>query len=605
MEDNIVIFDIETWGRSSDGKPNPEVDTLKYCGFKLPSGEYLIYSDKQISAIQSVFSRYKVFSGHNIFEYDIPILKRAGIDFYTRNKPVFIDTYVIASKRMESMMGYKGLGNGMKSLRFLAELFKLPSQKGDFDYNLLKKPYLTSEEYEDMKKYLIGDLDTSEALLNYFIDFFSGFRDMMSPENVRTYKWLTSSSGSNSYKVICFKAGIPELYNDNSEKSTFKAAISWTNPKIKYAENVYCFDFASLYPHMMVGGNLFSTVEKSDDAWHGGSGVYKSIEEDTKNGIRGYYSKDKGKVEQAIQDLYNYRVLLKKKMKNLDRYSDEYKTLDRKQYAVKITINTAYGISGNPRFKQVYDLNRANDITAMARASITHAKDIFTKSGYEILYQHTDSLYIIDRFDNPDRIKDLAKQITEEQKKYFNIPIDTHNFEFEEYYKKMWLVQGDDNNNIKNRNIRVTEDDKVKFTGIKMQSLSTSQLAKKTFWTYITPALVNGKKDLYFDPMLLKKYLKDISKEEPKLLEVRKKVWSLDAYKSKTSIQYQISERYGEGVHNLIANGYIGVGKSKKYCTREELEKSFGDKWLDAVDYSAYLRDLSEFIKPELRKKLK
>jgi len=602
MTEGVVIYDIETWVRGSDGKPNAELDTLKYCGFKLPSGEYLIYNEHQVNAIQSVFDRYTAFSGHNIFEYDNPILKRVGINFYNRHKPTFVDTYVIASKRMQSMMGYKGVGMGMKSLRFLAELFNLPSKKGVFDYDILKKPYLSSDEYDLMKEYLIGDLDTSEALLNYFMDFFSGYKDLMSPEDIRTFKWLTSSSGSNSYKVLCHQAGVPELYTEHPVKSTFQAAISWTNPKLNFAKDVYCFDFASLYPHMMIGGNLFS---KDPNGWHGGSGVYKSIEEDTKNGIRGYYSKTAGVMENSIKNLYTLRVSIKKQMKKLDRNSIEYKRLDRKQYAIKITINTAYGICGNPRFLQVYDLDRANDITAMSRASITHAKKTFEDAGYIIIYQHTDSLYIVDRFENGDRIKEISKQITREQLKSFNIPIESHNFEFEEHFKRLWLVQGDDGKNIKNRNIKITDSDEVKFTGIKMVNLGISELAKKVFWEYIAPSLVKGKVDLFFDPLLLKKYLKDISKEDYSLLDVRKKVWNINSYKSKTSMQYQIAQRYGEGIHYLIANGYIGSGKSKKYCKMEELKKAFGDKWLDAVDYSAYLRDLSEFIKPELRKKLK
>ena len=75
-----IIVDIET---DTHGKaPNPEKDDLKYCGIRLPNGNKLIYSEKQIDAIQRTLNRFKYVVGHNFKDYDKPILERFGVTFY-------------------------------------------------------------------------------------------------------------------------------------------------------------------------------------------------------------------------------------------------------------------------------------------------------------------------------------------------------------------------------------------------------------------------------------------------------------------------------------------------------------------------------------------
>jgi hypothetical protein len=79
------------------------------------------------------------------------------------------------------------------------------------------------------------------------------------------------------------------------------------------------------------------------------------------------------------------------------------------------------------------------------------------------------------------------------------------------------------------------------------------------------------------------------------LIQIRYEVGPISQYeKSQTGIHYQISKQYGPGVHFLIPNNRIGVGKGKKYCTLQE----FKDNGLrfDNIDLDNVWSELNYFI---------
>jgi hypothetical protein len=119
--------------------------------------------------------------------------------------------------------------------------------------------------------------------------------------------------------------------------------------------------------------------------------------------------------------------------------------------------------------------------------------------------------------------------------------------------------------------------------------------------------------DEYIKPKIIKELAINFTEEElkNKLMEFltenillgasEYKVSDKDSYKIKTSIHYQISEKYGEGRHLLIANtAGIGVGKAKdtkkykgvRHCSLED----FKTNNLTAVNIE--LRNLMSYLKP-------
>lgn len=205
------IADVETEvvGNSID----PEKDKLKYIGFKNHLGNKVVFhypTDKV--KIQKTFSFFKYIVGHNIKEYDKIVLERHGFKF--DYKQVFIDTLEISNNRLKQML-YLDIDD--KSLGNLCEVFKLQHKKSDFDYDLLAKDKLEGKEYDWMVEYLYGDLDSTDDLFQHYYNMFIGFRELMNAKDQERMSWLTSSSGTVAYKVICYHAGLPEEYNDDAE----------------------------------------------------------------------------------------------------------------------------------------------------------------------------------------------------------------------------------------------------------------------------------------------------------------------------------------------------------------------------------------------------
>lgn len=617
-----LVMDIET--ATVGSKPNKEVDKLRYVGFKLPNGKNMVFHYSQKESIQNIISMYPVIIGHNIkdrmykhFEmgYDVHIMERYGFNFFTKNhkRITFIDTQEIIEKRAKSMMGLD-LVLGQFSLKYLSQYFNLKSKKGEFDYNLLQKESLKGEEYILMKEYLESDLNVTYQLFMYLYNFFSGFIEFCKPKDKVTFKWLTSSSGSLAYKIICFQAGLPEVYKKESVRARKQFKGGYVSlPERDYASGeIYCVDFSSLYPHMFIGGNLYSKYKpqeitgglfpKENDYWDGGE-IYGV----GKNKIQGKYSRKQGKIESTLKKFYDLRVQIKKDMKKLGKKTDEYKYLNKKQYAIKILINTMYGISGSECFSSVYDLQTASDCTAMARTSIIYARGKLLEHGYDVIYSDTDSAYVVDVFKDKKRLESICRAISKKQINSFNIKIDSHDFEIENKkpFKKMWFFKNDKGRYNKKHYMIQTFDDEIKVKGLKIIKGDCSSLSKKVFKDYIIPHFKASEGDFYITPTKLLQWIKSVAESENKLLEKRYRVNDKSSYKSMSCIQAQISMRYGAGEHYLIDNKYIGAGKNKKKATLKELKRSFGEEWLKAVNLNEYLKELNAFVKPNQRKKYK
>lgn len=606
-----LVFDIETYAPGDS--PDPEVDHLRYVGFRLPNGRKFTfhYSNKQ--AIQNMLSSYPILVGHNIktrkyktmsMGYDVRVMERHGFEFKTHSgkRHILVDTQEIIEKRAKSMM-YLDFGRGQLNLRYLANYFNLEVKKGEFDFHKLKAQRLTGDDYRELVEYLEGDLDTTFYLYKHLYDFFSGFMELMSPKDIHSMKWLTASSGSTAYKIICFQATLPELYRDYEECKKLKT-VKYTGgyvalPKQDYVEGVIReVDFASLYPNMFMGGNLYSPAE---EGWTGGE-----IYGEGPDAIKGTYSRTPGKIESVIQTLFLTRQEIKSVMKQMKREgrqdTEEYAHLDRKQLAIKICINTMYGISGSPKFVSVYNITTASDCTAMARTSEKHAGRTLEKHGYKLLYGDTDSWYILDPFKDEDRLKNLCKAISKKQTTSFNVPTKTHDFELGDKIKRMWFFRGDDGKFIKKHYMYEKEDGTIVKKGIRLVKGDCSEISRLVYKERLESHLRDAGEDFYLPPQLLLEWVKDVSEGNYGLLTKRYRVRSLTSYKSTTSIQAQIAFRYGPGEHYLVPNYAVGAGKSKRYAQIEELRKAFGDKWIDVVDYTTFLGDLKNFVNPRDRK---
>jgi|ETNvirnome_2_300_1030623.scaffolds.fasta_scaffold00052_42 DNA polymerase elongation subunit (family B) len=536
-----LVFDIET--DVVGAKPNPLKDKFRFMGaYEVEAKIYHFVETKE--EVINLLKKHKVIIGYNSKEYDEPILKRHGMFPY---RHLHIDLFEVIKKRAEVL----GCKNESKSMRNMAKFFDLKQVKSELDYNLLKKYNLLKHEYEEIKAYTLVDIRITYELFQKLCEFFEPFKGFMSNYDKSNYKWLTSSISVYSYKVICNAVGLKERYNDNVEHKGYKGGFVAEPIKAEEHDDIYCFDFNSLYPHNMIQGNLFSHSCKccrEDEKWKGNN-LFPLV--------GGYCSKRLGDIERKIHKIYCMRKELKKNN-------------DKREYALKIVINTLYGLTGNPVFESLYNYKAAHDCTLIGRESIKLARKKFIDSGYYVLYSDTDSVYLKDVFKDKDRLLMVKESIIKEIKNNLPFPIITFDMGIDEEIKHIWFFKKNDKF-LKKHYMFVTNKGKLKVKGLPMIKNDSSKIGYKIFNKYMNERVIKG--DIKFTYEEIKNWLYNELTEDILIAARKFNVNEFDYYKNPNQLQAQISKEHGTGVHILLPNKYLGVGKSVRYCTVEEFKK--------------------------------
>jgi DNA polymerase elongation subunit (family B) len=535
----MLIFDIET---QTFGKPNPKKDVFKYMGaYSYIDKKYYFLDDKD--EVKELLKRHKIIVGFNSYHYDEPIMKRCGcwVGGHTH-----LDLYKIIKKRSNLLR----CENESKSLRNLAKFFGMKVQKGEMDYELLNKPAISQEEFYTIKEYTLKDIEVTKELFEYIYNFFEPFKEYLSKYDQDRFKWLTTSTGAYAYKVICNMTGIEEEYSDIREGERYKGGYVSLPTQAEEHDDILCYDFNSLYPHCFIQANLYShscNCCKEEDKWTGNE-MFP---------VTGKYCiKTQGKIEKLLLEMYKKRQVYKKDN-------------DRREYVIKIIINTMYGISGSPLFKNLYSYKTASDCTLIARRSTKFARKKFQSAGYEVLYSDTDSVYLKDPFKDPERLKFIKKHIVDTIKKNLPFPAETFDMGVDDEIKHIWFFKKNDKF-LKKFYIYVTEGGKVKVKGLPMIKNDSSKVGYHVFKKYMLESVKQGV--IKFDYENVKLWVDNELRLNLDYVVRTYKVNSFETYKNESQLQAQISKKYGAGVHYLIANKKVGVGKGCRYCTREEFK---------------------------------
>ena len=534
-----LIFDIET---VTFGKPDPNKDKFRFMGaYEIETDTYHFIEDHD--EVKNLFKKHKIIIGFNSKHYDEPILKRAGLMPY---RHIHIDLREVIKKR-EMILGCK---NEAKSLDNMAKFFDLQQSKSTLDYNLLKKESLSKSEYELIKEYTLQDIKVTTELFNKLCDFFKSFKKYLNKYDQSTYKWLTSSVSVYTYKVICNKLNIKEEYNDDVEHKGYMGGDVSEPIQKEEHENIYCFDFNSLYPHIMIQANLFSykcNCCTDKEKWKGNE-LFPIIGR--------YCLKKHGNTEKIVIEIYDERTQLKKNN-------------DPAQYALKLVINTLYGLTGNPVFKSLYKYESAHDCTLIGRESIKLARQMFKDAGYNVLYSDTDSIYLKDNYIDLSRLLLIKNSIIKKIKNNLPFPVATFDMSVDEEIKHIWFFKKNDRF-LKKHYVYVNSKDELIIKGLPMIKNDSSKIGYNIFKKHMKEQIIQGK--LNFSYNQIKDWLYELLKNNIDEVTRKFKVNSFESYKTENQLQAQIAKRYGEGIHLLLPNKYIGVGQSIRYCTIEEFD---------------------------------
>ncbi len=160
------------------------------------------------------------------------------------------------------------------------------------------------------------------------------------------------------------------------------------SPKPGLHDNIAVLDFKSMYPNIMLTYNLSPDTYVAPGEPEPESGVYVAPElgHRFRKSPSGFYT-------EALTYLINLRNLIRKRMKTVNPKTVEYRVLDAKQKAVKITTNAAYGYAGWVGARW-YIKPVAEAASAWGRHMILAAEKMAENAGILVVYGDTDSLFI-------------------------------------------------------------------------------------------------------------------------------------------------------------------------------------------------------------------
>jgi len=220
-------------------------------------------------------------------------------------------------------------------------------------------------------------------------------------------------------------------------------------------ENVVCLDFASMYPSIMIAYNISpDTLNGSDDCFVAPEVGHK------------FRKQPDGFFKRILQMLIQRRREIKKKMKELDYDSPEYRLLNIKQATLKVLTNSFYGYTGW-NMARWYCRECAEATTAWGRHFIKTSARIAEEMGFRVLYGDTDSIFV--KKDNLG-FKELEKEVRKLIKRLSKeLPVQ---IEIEDFYTTTFFVE-------KKRYAGLTIDGRVVVKGLEVRRGDWCELAKK------------------------------------------------------------------------------------------------------------------------------
>ena len=265
------------------------------------------------------------------------------------------------------------------------------------------------------------------------------------------------------------------------------------------------------------------------------------------------------------------------------------------------TGQSHYGTTGNPVFKSMYNRNTASDCTSIVRTWMKKLAQSLTEGGYECLYGFTDSIFVLvpEGLTKNELMTDVNNFLIEATS-HLPFPMDTFKMEVEEEIKMIWFIA-------KNCYLFVTKANEIKYKSTLLNT-NTPKAVMKLFENYMKPIMIE-KLEIPFTKKDLEEHLKLILEADTELGAQEYKVNDLSDYKVETSLQYQISKRYGAGRHFLIPNRKgIGIGKEKdskkrrglRYCNLKEFkEANLKTSDIELSHLLLHLKAFYEYNKPK------
>ena len=532
---------------------------------------------------------------YNGNKFDIPVLMNSANKLFKYESSIMgkhLDLYDVVTAR-EQTFGVKFL-DGF-SLDAVCKTLGLSRKQDDFDYKLLYKEYdeLTSQEVELIEKYLTQDINITYELYQFIEDMYAPLAEFLPKKDVKRKNYIKSSMGAMTYKIVCHMSGLEPLYSgDDGSGEGYKGGHVFTPIREETTGNIKVVDFTSAYPHAYMQGNLYTkctgcTQGDCEFRFTGGTTPDGHVLE-----LQGKYCTKYGMgvKERVIQKLFLMRLDAKTKIKNGE---GDVNYLQKLQHALKIVINTIYGISGAPKFLNTYDVDTAADCTRICRFNLIYMHSMLGDFGHECLYGDTDSLFLNCYEDVTDDIlQGHLDTVLKNLKSIYPFPQDTFKIDIEYSLDFVGFFK-DDHGFKKKRYIMVFTDGSVKAKGIGMVVRRDCSKLSRKIWDDHAQQYISEHMTHKIPSHVIDVWVSDLVEADITIAGTEFNAKPLDHYNGMSSIHAQISKELGEGKHTLIKNVRgVGIGGGVKYATLEQAD-GFKVRDLDLTRVWSELSDVT------------
>ncbi len=253
-------------------------------------------------------------------------------------------------------------------------------------------------------------------------------------------------------------------------------------------DNIAVLDFRGLYPSIICSYNIDpGTLVKGNDADNANlnpDNVFVSPSGAV------FLKEPKGLVPYVLDYLIDFRSVIKKKLKVLDKDSDEYKMLLARSTAIKVVSNSFYGYLAYAR-SRYYSRECGESVTAYGRKHITETIEKAERSGFKVLYADTDSTFLLMENNNKDDVLKFMKEVNAALPEKMEL-------ELEGFFPRGVFVSkkgAGGEKGAKKKYALLGEDGRIKIRGFELVRRDWSAIAKNTQRAVLEAILKDGSKE--------------------------------------------------------------------------------------------------------------
>lgn len=514
----IGAFDLETYckKRFSDSAKD-EIITASY----VDESEKVVYSTKKIShknavkvenekeLIEKLVEKINqkdldIICTYNGDSFDFPYLRERGKKLGVKVKigadgsePKFMRKGIESAARVTGRQHLDVYQMVRILSRFgIVNLLKMDLESVNKTLFGEEKEKLSAEEMvelwdneKNLERIAQYNQEDSEATLRIAKEFLPLFLEIAKLVN-RTLFDITRSGASRLVEALLMikshnkKVLIPNKPSHQKAKQrmmqSFKGGFV-REPVPGLHEAIAVLDFASLHPTIMISHNISPDTVNCE---------HKECKQKNRAPSKHWFcTKRTGFLSSILEELFNKRMELKKKMKKTKKNTPEHNLLDARQHALKILLNSFYGTLGFAHFRW-YSRESAMAVTSWSRKYVKGVGKEAEKAGFKTLYGDTDSALI--KIPNKKSKEDVKKFVDKINSKLPGVM----NLELEGFYKRgIFVTKKTSKKAAKKRYALIDYNDKLEIVGFEYVRRDWAKIAKDTQKNVIKAVLKEGKPD--------------------------------------------------------------------------------------------------------------